>query len=158
MCVANVTSVMSNSVRPHKWQPTRLLCPWDSPGKNIGVGCHFPLQCTKVKTESEAAQSCPTLSVLFESEAWVAIPLNLLDFLYHGKMHGQRRIKPRPSKVQKPGKGSFLFRSKNTTAKGFGLNPFYILLSPVSTLELYLPLKAQKLIPREVNKILLFCI
>ena len=44
------------------WQPTRLLCPWDSPGKNTGVGCHFLLQCMKVKSESEVAQSCPTLS------------------------------------------------------------------------------------------------
>ena len=43
-------------------QPTRLLCPWDSPGQNTGVGCHFFLQCMKVKSESEVAQSCPTLS------------------------------------------------------------------------------------------------
>ena len=42
-------------------QSTRLLCPWDSPGKNTGVGCHFLLQCMKVKSESEVAQSCPTL-------------------------------------------------------------------------------------------------
>ena len=35
---------MFNSVQPHRWQPTRLLCPWDSPGKNTGVGCHFLLQ------------------------------------------------------------------------------------------------------------------
>ena len=53
---------MSDSVRPHRWQPTRLPCPWDSPGKNTGVGCHFLLQCTKVKSESEVAQLCPTLS------------------------------------------------------------------------------------------------
>ena len=43
---------MSDSVRPH---------PWDSPGKNIGMGCHFLLRCIKVKNESEVAQSCPTL-------------------------------------------------------------------------------------------------
>ena len=43
-------------------QPTRLLCPWDSPGKNTGVGCHFFLQCIKVKSESEVTQSCLTLS------------------------------------------------------------------------------------------------
>ena len=54
-------SVMSNSVRPHKWQPNRLPRPWDSPGKNTGVGCHFLLQCMKVKSESEVAQSCPIL-------------------------------------------------------------------------------------------------
>ena len=51
---------MSDSVRPHRQQPNRLLCPWDSPGKNTGVGCHFLLQCMKVKSESEVAQSCPT--------------------------------------------------------------------------------------------------
>ena len=53
---------MSDSVRPHRWQPTRLPHPWDSPGKNTGVGCHFHLQCMKVKSEREVAQSCPTLS------------------------------------------------------------------------------------------------
>ena len=47
---------------PHRRQPTRLPRPWDSPGKNTGVGCHFLLQCMKVKSESEVAQSCPTLS------------------------------------------------------------------------------------------------
>ena len=49
-------------MRSHRWQPTRLPGPWDSPGKNTGVGCHFLLQCMKVKSESEVAQSCPTLS------------------------------------------------------------------------------------------------
>ena len=53
---------MSDSVRPHRRQPTRLPHPWDSPGKNTGVGCHFLLQCVKVKSESEVAQSCLTLS------------------------------------------------------------------------------------------------
>ena len=53
---------MSDSVRPHTWQPTRLPRPWDSPGKNTGVGCHFLLQCVKVKSESEVTQSCPTFS------------------------------------------------------------------------------------------------
>ena len=57
-----VASVVSNSARPHRQQPTRLPHPWDSPGKNTGVGCHFLLQCMKVKSESEVAQSCPTLS------------------------------------------------------------------------------------------------
>ena len=52
---------MSDSVPPHRRQPTRLHRPWDSPGKNTGVGCHFLLQCMKVKSESEVAQSCPTL-------------------------------------------------------------------------------------------------
>ena len=60
---------MTDSVRPHRRKPTRLLCPWDTLGKNTGVGCHFLLQCIKVKSESggkksesEVAQSCPTLS------------------------------------------------------------------------------------------------
>ena len=53
---------MSNSVRSHRRQPTRLPHPWDSPGKNTGVSCLFLLQCLKVKSESEVAQSCPTLS------------------------------------------------------------------------------------------------
>ena len=54
---------MSDSVRPHRQQPTRLPHLWDSPGKNTGVGCHFLLQCMKVKSESEIeiAQSCLTL-------------------------------------------------------------------------------------------------
>ena len=59
---------MSDSVRPHRWQPTRLPRPWDSPGKNTGVGCHFLLQCIKVKSESEVAQSCLTLS-----DPWTAV-------------------------------------------------------------------------------------
>ena len=50
---------MSDSVQPQRWQPTR---PWGSPGKNTGVGCHFLLQCMKVKSASEVAQSRLTLS------------------------------------------------------------------------------------------------
>ena len=57
-----VVSVVSSSVRPHRRQPTRLPRPWDSPGKNTGVGCHFLLQCMKVKSGSEVAQSCLTPS------------------------------------------------------------------------------------------------
>ena len=52
---------MSNSVEPHRQEPIRLPCPWDSSGKNTGVGCHFLLQCMKVKSESEVAQLCLTL-------------------------------------------------------------------------------------------------
>ena len=52
------------TLRPQRWQPTRLPCPWDSPGNNTGVGCHFLLQCMKVKSESEVSQSCPTVSDL----------------------------------------------------------------------------------------------
>ena len=53
---------MSDSLRPHRQQSTRLPCPWDSPGKNTGVGYHFLLQCMKVKSESEVAQLYPTVS------------------------------------------------------------------------------------------------
>ena len=73
---------------PHRQQPTRLPRPWDSPGKNTGVGCHFLLQCMKVKRESEVAQSCPTLAIPWTSafqappsmgfsrqEYWSGVPL-----------------------------------------------------------------------------------
>ena len=53
---------MSDSVRPPRRQPARLCRPWDSPAKNTGVGCHFLLQCMKVKSESKVTQSCLTLS------------------------------------------------------------------------------------------------
>ena len=58
---------MSDCVRSHRQQPTRLPCPWDSPGKNTGVGCHYLLQCMKVKSEGEVAQLCPTLAT-----PWIA--------------------------------------------------------------------------------------
>ena len=57
---------MPDSVRPHRWQPISLPRPWDSPGKNTGVGCHFLLQGMKVKSQSEVAQSCSTLSDLMD--------------------------------------------------------------------------------------------
>ena len=60
-CYCQVASVVSNSMRPHRQKPTRFPCPWDSPGKNTGVGCYFLLQCMKVKSEREVTQSCPTL-------------------------------------------------------------------------------------------------
>ena len=79
---------MSDSVQPQGQQLTRLPRPWDSPGKNTGVGCHFLLQCMKVKSESEVTQSCLTLSDLmdcslpgssvhgiFQQEYWSGLPL-----------------------------------------------------------------------------------
>ena len=85
---------MSDSVRPHRWQPTRLPCPWGSPGKNTGVGCHFFLQRMKVKSESEVAQSCPTLSDpmdcslpgssvhgIFQAKYWSGLPLPSPEWL-----------------------------------------------------------------------------
>ena len=50
-CCCQVAPVVSDSVRPHRQKPTRLLCPWDSPGKNTGVGCHFLFQCMKEEIE-----------------------------------------------------------------------------------------------------------
>ena len=88
---------MSDSVQHHRRQPTRLSRPWDSPGKNTGVGCHFLLHCMKVKNESEVAQSCPTLSNpmdcsppgssihgIFQAKVleWVAIAFSDLIGLY----------------------------------------------------------------------------
>ena len=61
-CAAAAKSLQScPTLQPQRRQPTRLPRPWDSPGKNTGVDCHFLLQCMKVKSESEVAQSCPTL-------------------------------------------------------------------------------------------------
>ena len=56
---AAAASVVSDFVRPHRWQPTRLPHPWDSPGKNTGVGCHFLLQCVKVKSLSHVQLLAP---------------------------------------------------------------------------------------------------
>ena len=85
-------SVVSDPVPPQRRQPTRLPRPWDSPGKNTGVGCHFLLQGMKVKSESEVAQSCPTLSDPMDcslpgssvhgysrQEYWSGVPLILLS-------------------------------------------------------------------------------
>ena len=83
-------------MRPHRRLPTRLPCPWDYPGKNTGVGCHFLLQCIKVKSESEVAQSCLTLSDLIDcslpgssavgfsrQEYWSRLPLPSPNLLLH---------------------------------------------------------------------------
>ena len=62
LLLSHFSRTVSNSVRPHRRRPIRLPRPWDSPGKNTGVGCHFLLQCVKVESESEVTQPCPTLS------------------------------------------------------------------------------------------------
>ena len=77
---------MSDSVRPHRWQPTRLDCPWDSPGKNTGVACHFLLQCIKVKVKSlgcvrpsatpwTAAFQAPLSMGFSRQRYWSGVPL-----------------------------------------------------------------------------------
>ena len=75
---------MSDSVSPHRRQPTRLPHPWDSPGKNTGVGCHFLLQCMKVKSENEVAQSCPTLSDPMDC----GLPGSSIHGIFQGKSTG----------------------------------------------------------------------
>ena len=73
---------MSDSVQPHRQQPTSLQCPWDSPGKNTGVGCHFLLQCMKVKSESEVAQSCLTLNNLMDC----SLPGSSIHGIFQGRV------------------------------------------------------------------------
>ena len=73
---------MSDSVQPHRRQPTRLPHPWDSPGKNTGVGCHFLLQCRKVTSGSEVAQSYPTLSDPMDC----SLPGTSVHGIFHAKV------------------------------------------------------------------------
>ena len=84
VCCCQVASVMSDSVRPHRRQPTRLPHPWDSPGKSTGVGCHFLLQCLKVKSLSRvrlfttpwtAAYQAPPSMGFSRQEYWSGVPL-----------------------------------------------------------------------------------
>ena len=85
-CCCQVASVMSDSMQPHRVQPTRLLCPWDFPGKNTGGGCHFLLQCMKVKVKSlscvrpsaapwSAAHQAPPSMGFSRQEYWSGVPL-----------------------------------------------------------------------------------
>ena len=91
---------MSDSVRPHRRKPARLPRPWDSPGKNTGVGCHFLLQCMKMKSERKVSQSCLTLSEPMDpyqaplsmgfsrQEYWSVVPLPSPIYLYNGIIVG----------------------------------------------------------------------
>ena len=80
---------MSDSVQPHRWQPTRLPRPWDSPSENTGVGCHFLLQCMKVKSESEVAQSCLTLRTFIHWRRKLPWTEDLMDCSLPGSsVHG----------------------------------------------------------------------
>ena len=89
---------MSDSVRPHRQQPTRLCCHWDSPGKNTGVGCHFLLQCMKVKSEREVAQSCPTLS-----DPWAAAHQAPLSMRFSRQGYWSGLPFPSPGGLPNPG-------------------------------------------------------
>ena len=126
-CCCCCASVMSDSVQPHRQQPTRLPHPWDSPGKNTGVGCHFIFQCMKVKSETEVTQSCPTLSDpmdcnLPDSSAhgifqprvleWVTTTFssedtyhscNMNEILKHLKIHSKNSISTKEEKNHKTG-------------------------------------------------------
>ena len=84
--VAAAKSLQSDSVWPHRQQPTRLPHPWDSPGKNTGVGCHFLLQCMKVKVKSlslvlllatpwSTAYQAPPSIGFSRQECWSGVPL-----------------------------------------------------------------------------------
>ena len=85
-CCCCIASVVSDSVRPRRRQTTRLPHPWDSPGKNTGVGCHFLLQCMKVKVKSlscvrllatpwTAADQAPLSMGFSRQEYWSGVPL-----------------------------------------------------------------------------------
>ena len=104
-------------MRPHRRQPTRLPRPWDSPGKNIGVGCHFLLQGMKVKSESEVAQSCPTLRNLMDCSLpsssvhgifqarvleWVAIAFSLTEIKHKERILKAARDMQQVTYKEKP--------------------------------------------------------
>ena len=103
-CCCCIASVMSDSVRPHRWQPIRLPHPWDSPGKNTGVGCHFLLQCMKVKVKVKsltrvwllatpwtAAYQAPLSMEFSRQEYWSGLPLpspmTNLDSIFEKQRH-----------------------------------------------------------------------
>ena len=125
-CCCQVASVVSSSVWPHRWQPTRLPRPWDSPSNNTGVGCHFLLQCMKMKSESEVAQSCPTLSDpmdcsppgssvhgIFQARAleWVAIAFSNILLYWQGN---REQLKFSPTSVQSWSPASSYISNKHT--------------------------------------------
>ena len=102
---------MSDSVQHHRRQPTRLPRPWDSSGKNTGVGCHFLLQCVKVKSESEVAQSCLTLSDPMEcsppgSSVHGSFQARVLEWIKKKKKQTNKKIQcmTKPTTVKKTNK------------------------------------------------------
>ena len=103
------------TLQPHRRQPTRLPRPWDSPGKYTGVGCHFLLQCMKVKSESEATQSCPILCDTMDC----SLPGSSVHGIFPGKStgvgcHCQHIKKQRHYFVNKgPSSQSYVFSSSH---------------------------------------------
>ena len=137
---------MSDSVRPHRRQPTRLPRPWDSPGRNMGVGYHFLLQCMKIKSESEVTQSCSTLSDpmdcslpgssihgIFQARVleWVAISFSgdLLPTNYHFFKHLDNSLQGKDFHNQQEAKNAFqeFLDSQSTDFYTIGINKHFLL-------------------------------
>ena len=108
---------MSNSVRPHRRKPTRLHRPWDSPGKNTGVGCHFLLQCVEVKVKSlsrvrllatpwTAAYQAPLSMGFSRQEYWSGLPLPSPINAYWNKLDQWFWIRGPVDLSQRPAKGT----------------------------------------------------
>ena len=112
------------SDRPHSQQPTRLPRPWDSPGKNTGVGCHFLLQCMTVKSESEVTQSCPTLSDPMDC----SLPGSSIHGIFQARglewgaiaIHVQSHLKSPPRDLP----GGPGIRTLNFHCRGHGFDPW----------------------------------
>ena len=117
---------------PHRRQPTRLPRPWDSPGKNTGVGCHFLLQCMKVKSESEVAQLCLTLLDPMDC--------NLPGSSVHGISQARARLNDGP-KVQT----SSLWPLSNSAWSFQTITRFQCNICPPSLMVLKLPPKQVKI-------------
>ena len=118
---------MSDSVRPHRWQSTRLPCPWDSPGTNTGGGCHFLLQCMKVKSESEVAQLCPTLSGPMDCN----LPGSSIHGIFQAKVLEDAK---RSSGSSKEGSGCLLhslFPASSASAVSLSLRPQFLQREPL---------------------------
>ena len=109
LCGCYAKSLQScSTLRPQRRQPTRLPRPWDSPGKNTGVGCHFLLQCMKVKSLSRARLSDPmdcslpgsSTHGIFQARVleWVAIAFSNsgVGGLNSEKARWEQETKPRP--------------------------------------------------------------
>ena len=105
--------VVSNSVWPHRQQPTRLPSPWDSPGKNTGVGCHFLLQRMKVKSESDVTQLCLTLSDPMDCSPPV--------FSIHGIF--QARVNQLRQHIKKQ---RHYFANKGPSSRGYGFSSSHV--------------------------------
>ena len=107
-------------MRPQRWQPTRLSRPWDSPGKNTAVGCNFLLQCMKVKSQSEVAQSCPTLTT-----PWTAAHQASLSMRFSRQGHWSGL--PFPSPKHESEKWKWSHSVMPNSSRSHGLQPTRLL-------------------------------